>query len=740
MQLRSSRAHGTTTVVVLLRYLSALLGTTAWAWWWLTTARHGSPETQFLLWLAALLLWALALFSAWRVPKSSWPTAVAALIVALLTIPRLLSLENAPYQVALDEAIDAFYGLQVLHDYRWGIGSGVSRVFAHLTQVLQAWPCLFLEPLFGARLASLTLGLASLASTYALASRMFGNRTAVVAVTVLACSYWHIAYSRVAYPYMQPVLILPLALHVLLFGVTEGHRFLQFVGGALLGVSVLVYTPGRIVIPIFFIWFVHWLFTGNGRLREAASAVVVITLGGLILLSPFLQARGLAVTLARYRGTTQGAAGPLHLLSVNGWTSPTAMQLLATQLQTAVRIYYTRGAWMAAHDWAPAALLDPVSLALALMGLGIAAAGLRDSNRFLLVVWIAATFVSGQVLTDVPRAAYRAAPLLPALAICAGLAVNRLASALRRWRPAQNRYVEISGLLVLVALVLPFNLAALNTYLRVRSRDPNTGMARLIGAGSAAPTYYLVAPKPMTSFPPLRLLSSGRSVRDVTSLMDSLGTEIDPARDAVFVLDPGMAAAATAIRRCYPGAMPISGPYPPGPQPVLGWSVSQPAIAAGRNCAVAPDGPGLRARYFSGENWDGELRRERVEDWPVHWITTEEAKRFRSIEWSGWLRLPISGEYRFQFLTGGTRGSASVGEQLHIDPQTKASARFDEGRYPVRLRCQTRPGALCWLRWAPPGGDFSAIPPELFSPDDRDTPLARESRRSAWYSHAARSG
>ena len=162
--------------------------------------------------------------------------------------------------------------------------------------------------------------------------------------------------------------------------------------------------------------------------------------------------------------------------------------------------------------------------------------------------------------------------------------------------------------------------------------------------------------------------------------------------------------------------MQISGPYPPGPQPVLAWSVSQPAIAAGRNCAVAPDGPGLRARYFSGKNWDGELRRERVEDWPVHWITTEEATRFGSIEWSGWLRLPISGEYSFQFLTGGMRGSASVGEQLHIDPEANASARFDEGRYPVRLRCQTGPGALCWLRWAPPGGDFDAIPSELFSP------------------------
>jgi 4-amino-4-deoxy-L-arabinose transferase-like glycosyltransferase len=643
---------------------------------------------------------------------------VAALIVALLTLPRLLSLENAPYHVALDEAIHPLYGLEMLRQRPWDIAAGTSWYFGtpFLTQALQAWPCLVFEPLFGARLASLILGLASLVSTYALAGRMFGNRTAVVAVTVLACSYWHIAYSRMAHPYMEAILMLTLVLHVLLFGVAERNRFLQFIAGVLLAASLLVYTPARVVIPILILWLAHGLLVRCVRIGEAAADAAAIALGAAIFLSPYLHAQGVRGILARYQETTMGAQGPLHLLIAIGWTSPAAMRVLATQLQTAVRVYYTGGAWMAVDDWAPAALLDPVSLALALMGLGIAAAGLRDSNRFLLVVWIAITFISGQLLTDVPRAAYRAAPLLPALAICAGLAVNQLASALRRWQPAQNRYVEISGLLVLVALVLPFNLAALNAYLRAHSRDPGTGMARLIGAGGTAPIYYLVASGSMASFPPLQLLSSGRSVRDVASLMDTLGTEIEPKRDAVFVLDPGMAAAATAIRRCYPGAMPISGPYPPGPQPVLGWSVSQPAIAAGRNCAVAPDGPGLRARYFSDENWDGELRRERVEDWPVHWITTEEAKRFRSIEWSGWLRLPISGEYRFQFLTGGTRGSASVGEQLHIDPEANAGARFDEGRYPVRLRCQTRPGALCWLRWAPPGGEFDAIPSELFSP------------------------
>ena len=252
------------------------------------------PKASLLIWLAALLLWALALFSAWRVPKSSWPTALAALIAALLTLPRLLSLENAPYHVTLDEAIHPLYGLEMLRQRPWDIAAGTSWYFdtPFLTQALQAWPCLVFEPLFGARLASLILGLASLVSTYALAGRMFGNRTAVVAVTVLACSYSHMAYSRMAYPYMEAILMLPLVLHVLLFGVAERNRFLQFIAGVLLAASLLVYTPARVVIPILILWLAHRLLVRGVRIGEAAADAAVIALGAAIFLIPYLHAQG----------------------------------------------------------------------------------------------------------------------------------------------------------------------------------------------------------------------------------------------------------------------------------------------------------------------------------------------------------------------------------------------------------------------------------------------------------------
>jgi 4-amino-4-deoxy-L-arabinose transferase-like glycosyltransferase len=700
-----------------LRLVSATLGSAAWGYS-LIAANHLSPKTSFLLWLAALLLWAAALFSRWPVRRPDRVTAFAAAAIILMMIPRVDRLSERPYDVRRDEAIHPVYGEAALHDQPWELVAGASPYFRtpYLTHVLQAWPCLFSEPLFGARLGSVLIALASLVSTYVLARRLFGDRAAVIALTVLASSYWHMAYSRVAYPYMQVMLALPLTLYVLVKGIDEHSLLLEYIGGVLLGLSILLYTPARIVVPVFALYFGHRLFVGDLRLRDATQAAGVIALAAAIILSPYLRAQGLGGVLLRYGQTTMEEAGPLHRLGVEGWLSPAGRRLLGNQLQAAASVYYTSGAWMAISDYSPAPLLDRTSLALALLGLGLALAGLRDSRRFLLVVWIAGTFIVGQVLTDIPAAAYRAGPLLPALAICAGLGVSELARVVfRRWSKWQGP-VSAGGFVLLLIAVVPSNLVALNGFLIAHNRNVLVGMARLVGASSQVATYELVTLGPVTGNEIFKLLGQGRVMRDVPALMDSLGMDVDPTRDAMFVLDSGMTAAAAAIRRCYPGAVLWSGPFPPGTQPVLGLFIPRDAVVAGRNCTVPPQGPGLLARYFKGAEWDGAVYRERIEDWPFRWVTREDAEQFRSVEWSGFLRLPVPGMYRFELVAQDAAGTATIGDRVQLENSQAAGASFGVGQFPLRWRCQPRLGGFCWLRWAPPGGDYGAIPPEFLTP------------------------
>lgn len=698
------------------RLVAGVAGAVLCTVWWLYAPRL-SHEHSFLLWAAAVLAWALAFFSTWTVPRWSRATTWAVLLIALAVLPRTSSLTQAPYMVTLDESIHPLYGEEALHKQPWDLAGGVSWYFSTplITQALQAWPCLLLDPLLGARLATVILAVLSLWATYALGVHLFSRWAGLLSLVVLGGSYWHMTYSRMAYPYMQPIVALPLTLHVLLLGVERRHRFLQFLGGMLLGLSVLLYTPARIVIPIFALWYLHRLMSQALQWREALRIAAVVALGGALVLSPYLRTQGVRGVLSRYSETTMNPNGTLHLLGEYGWTSHAGRELLAKQVQAAAGVYYAPGAWMAVRDFSPAPLLDPVSLAAALAGLLLAVLCWRNAARFLLVLWILPTFLAGQVLTDIPISAYRAAPLLPALALCVGLCGATLTALVTRRVPRYATTVNVALLIAFAIASVPANVRALQRYLASRARADWVSMARFIAAGTPEPVYYVVSSRSLVRSEVFRFLGRGREMRDVPSLIDALGRTIDPSRPAMFVIDPPMTEAATAIRRCYPGAMPWSGPYSAGSQPLLALYVGVEALAAGRDCAMPDNGSGLRARYFRGPQWDEEVAMERLEDWPIRWMTQDDTAQFRSVEWTGSVWVPVAGPYRFHLLAEAAEGSADVGEHLRVG-MDGTPVQLNAGVYRLRVRCTAKPGSLCWLRWAPPGSDFQIIPPEFLRP------------------------
>lgn len=700
----------------ILRCVSAVLGTVAWIRLW-TSPPDESPRTLFFLWLAALLLWAMALFTRWPRPRFGRGTVTCAAIIAIALIPRLLALSQAPYLLMFDEMIEPTFGIEALYNHPWEIFSRASGYFMqpYVMSTLQAWPCLFLEPLTGARFASVVLSVISLASTYALARRLFGSLTAVVALSLLACSYWHMLYSRLAHPYMQPIAVVPCALYVLAVGMDRRNYFVLFLAGALLGLSALAYTPARIAVPIAALWLAHRTAMRRHSWHEAALIAATLVLGAWLVYSAQLHSQGSADLLARFQGTTVGANGPLARMQQSGWTSAATLRVLAIQFQQALFPYYTSGGSLAVDDFSPAPLLDPVTLILALIGMGLCVARLIDSNRFLLIVWIGATFLFGQVLTDVPTAAYRAAPLLPALAIAGGLSISSFWNAVKGWKWCRHGSIQVVGGLTLLALVLPPNLNALVRYMAARSVSSEGGMLRFIGAGPSEPVYYFVSSMPSAGLI-TRFLTPGKDIRDVANLMDDLGHTIDAHRDAIFVLHPDFTDAVGAIRRCYPSAAQsyVSSGIPE--QPVLALTVHAAAVAAGRNCEASNGGLGLRARYFSGTSWDGNLLLEQIEDWPLRF--GYDLRSVGSVEWSGRLQVPVAGLYRFQLLTRDAPASEAdiwdIGTLLAGD---LGGGELSPGFYALTVRCRPASAeSFCWLRWSPPDTDYAAIPPQFLRP------------------------
>ena len=127
-------------------------------------------------------------------------------------------------------------------------------------------------------------------------------------------------------------------------------------------------------------------------------------------------------------------------------------------------------------------------------------------------------------------------------------------------------------------------------------------------------------------------------------------------------------------------------------------------------------GVGLRGEYFAEEDCHGTLLLSRIDstidfdasmEWPVPLARTPP----RSARWSGWIKPPLAGSYRFHFPA--PNGSITVARQLVSGTAAAPNAvvRLEAGRfYPITLsmaRFDGAPNQRTRLEWtAPYGGEI----------------------------------
>lgn len=701
------------------RYTLLTAAFAVWAVWWLAAGQSYPDYVAFVIWVAALALFGAAFYRPWPLTRPDAFTAVVAVTVAAAVLPRILGAEFAPYEVALDEAIHPLLGREVLEREPWRVFDGVAEHFAtpYLDLVLQA----LLPGLRGARQMSALLSAISLLATYALARRLCDRGTAFFAVLVLGCAYWHIAFARTGYPFMQPIALVPLGLWVLVSAEQEDSDFLRFAGGVLLGMSVLLYTPARIIVPIFAAWWILGVVAGRFRWRTC----VPILLGCAVFLSPHLHRQEAATLLSRFRAAANIETTPIGAAGAQGVLSAATVQAFAAQAEIAARAYVSDGGWMAPHSVAPGPLLDRGTIVLTLAGLLLALMRLRRSASLLLLIWVAAVFIGGQVLTDVPQAAYRAGPVLPALAIAAGSAVEWLAALLARVAGRSGAVIRGALAIAVVACIAPPNRALFSDFLEARANHPGGGIARLIAGGDARLTYFVVDIAPNLADPRFQILTTGKDARDVDSLSDLLGERLAdavgrPTRSAVIILGPPLRTAEQAIRRCYPGAVPLSMPHWRAASPPLALQLQPQAIAGGRACLLkADDQQGLRATYYADDSFEGDIVRTAIDDWPLRWVGDHPAD-FGSVEWRGFLNVPIAGTYKLQLMSTSAGSTAQIGKQTLLQAGEIATVPLAARAYPLVLRYRAARQTRYALYWVPPGGEGEVIPPGLLSPYPRN--------------------
>lgn len=160
----------------------------------------------------------------------------------------------------------------------------------------------------------------------------------------------------------------------------------------------------------------------------------------------------------------------------------------------------------------------------------------------------------------------------------------------------------------------------------------------------------------------------------------------------------------------------------------LAWAAQRGELCSGGN----PVGAGLRGDYFALPGFQGQAALVRTDaeidfDASLDWPETASMQRPGSVRWTGWVKPPVSGRYRFHI--GVANATVTVARHTVVRADSaatgpEAGVELAAGRYaPIEIEMQSampaEPAARLRLEWTVPYGARFVIPrASLFLPSE----------------------
>ncbi len=464
-----------------------------------------------------------------------WEWGLVAVITVVAFGLRYWRLASLPSDIDGDIASVGLQVLEIIHGSAFGwVGVGWSNHSLVFYQLAALSMRLFGQNLYGLMMGSVIAGTLAIPAIFLLGREMFGRRVGLVAAMLLAISYSHIHFSRVVFTETASLQII-LLFYFLFRGLrTQQRRWFVFAGIAL-GWGSLAYYSSRVG-PVIMALLGMWLFLWKRRaIMTHARNWVAFGLGALLGFGPQL---GFAIgnfTSLVGRGNVVTLASPgvrAHLMGKYGIES--AGELLVEQVKRSFLVYHAYRDTSSLVKF-PGPMLDVLTAALLVLGLGYCLARLRNPKHFTLIVWIVSTLVLGGVLMNDPPYWPHLAITLPAVVVVAGLATVQAWEALARPMGRVGQWGI--GTLLVVTLVYTgiHNWQTYYDYVRDNAGE----RVRIIRYATSLPAGYqvrLVTTSISWRDREFQFLARGVAGQDLAP--DQLRSDPRPCRDApiVFIL------------------------------------------------------------------------------------------------------------------------------------------------------------------------------------------------------------
>ncbi len=384
-----------------------------------------------LAWFAGMLLLIIPLWLGLRgnaeiIPLAWWEWALVAGVTAIGFFLRYWQLTEIPSHVDNDVALMGTFGLRLIEtgNYNW-VGYTLSQHLLSYDQ-LMAWSMrLFGENHYGVVMFSVLSGTATLPLVYLLGREMFNWRVGLISMALLTINYTHIHFSRTLFGPTATFLAI-IVFYALLRGMRTQERFWFGLSGLVTGFGILFYDSSRVV-PMIAIGVFAWRMFWQGETARANFVNwVVYGLGALIGFGPMLVFALSNFALFTGRGNIVALwSEAIWKHSYEKYEAASAADVWIQQIRRTFLTFHLYGD-ASPHFTFPKPMVSGVMAALLIIGLGYCLWHIRQPRSFILVAWIVVTFILGGVITYDPPYWPHLNITLPAVAIIAGLAADKI--------------------------------------------------------------------------------------------------------------------------------------------------------------------------------------------------------------------------------------------------------------------------------------------------------------------------
>ena len=453
------------------------------------------------------------------------------------------------------------------------------------------------------------MGAATVAATYLIGKRLWGNFTGLLAAILLLGSHYHLHYSRLGMTNIWDGLFMLLALGAL--GIawkrpsnSPHQRTLWLWVGLFMGLNAFLFTSSRVLPLVVLAWLALTLLLDWKSVRVQGWHLLAAAGMALVVMLPLLLFYNNNPTIFMER------ADVLGIFSAN--TNWVANEMLRTgQSQTAVlwqQFWQSALAFNGIPDNSPAyrplvPLLSFGPAVLMVLGFLLSLFRLKQNHYRLLLLWPLATVIVGGMLVIESPQSHRLVLATPALALLAAVALvtlgNLILAALQpdaaktlpdvsQWQLSLSawRAPAAGAGVILLALVLLFSLNDVLFYYgrfptNNQFADTNTEvafeMANRLNDLDGDWTAYLYGPPILyVDFPTLPYLLTDFQAGANFFNVDSAEATLPPAptQNKVFIFLPQRIEEMTAVQQQFPGGttVRVDGQYA---APLFTYYVSQ---------------------------------------------------------------------------------------------------------------------------------------------------------------------